>query len=115
LTWQKLILMTALKEPLHRHNAHSRSEAVMQIADKAHSSSEAVVQIADNAQHLHPDKFCPDCRTKRSPHLATTHPEFARMWHPPKNGDMDLSRFDAAPFIAFTAPNETDYGTETDG
>jgi hypothetical protein len=30
-------------------------------------------------------------------------------------GEMDLSRFDAAPLIAFTAPKETDYGTETDG
>ena len=29
--------------------------------------------------------------------------------------DMDLSRFDAAPLIAFTATKETDYGTETDG
>ncbi len=28
---------------------------------------------------------------------------------------MDLSRFDAAPLIAFTAPKETNYGTETDG
>jgi hypothetical protein len=26
---------------------------------------------------------------------------------------MDLSRFDAAPLIAFTATKETDYGTET--
>ncbi|MEL7179630.1 MAG: hypothetical protein AAFN63_07340 [Pseudomonadota bacterium] len=30
-------------------------------------------------------------------------------------GDMDLSRFDAAPLIAFTATKETNYGTETDG
>ena len=29
--------------------------------------------------------------------------------------DLDLSRFDAAPLIAFTAPKETEYGTETDG
>jgi hypothetical protein len=29
--------------------------------------------------------------------------------------DLDLSRFDAAPLIAFTATKETDYGTETDG
>ena len=28
-------------------------------------------------------------------------------------GAMDLSRFDAAPLIAFTATKETDYGTET--
>jgi len=28
---------------------------------------------------------------------------------------MDLSRFDAAPLIAFTAKKETNYGTETDG
>ena len=28
---------------------------------------------------------------------------------------MGLSRFDAAPLIAFTATKETDYGTETDG
>ena len=28
---------------------------------------------------------------------------------------LDLSRFDAAPLIAFTATKETDYGTETDG
>ena len=28
---------------------------------------------------------------------------------------VDLSRFDAAPLIAFTATKETDYGTETDG
>jgi hypothetical protein len=26
---------------------------------------------------------------------------------------MDLSRFDSAPLIAFTATKETDYGTET--
>jgi hypothetical protein len=26
---------------------------------------------------------------------------------------LDLSRFDAAPLIAFTATKETDYGTET--
>jgi hypothetical protein len=26
---------------------------------------------------------------------------------------VDLSRFDAAPLIAFTATKETDYGTET--
>jgi hypothetical protein len=31
----------------------------------------------------------------------------------PRN--LDLSRFDAAPLIAFTAKKETDYGTETDG
>ncbi|WP_272010402.1 hypothetical protein [Roseovarius sp. ZX-A-9] len=28
---------------------------------------------------------------------------------------MDLSRFDAAPLIAFIAARETNYGTETDG
>ena len=28
---------------------------------------------------------------------------------------LDLSRFDAAPLIAFTATKEIDYGTETDG
>ena len=28
---------------------------------------------------------------------------------------LDLSRFDAAPLIAFTATKETDYGTKTDG
>ena len=28
---------------------------------------------------------------------------------------VDLSRFDAAPLIAFTAPKEKEYGTETDG
>jgi hypothetical protein len=28
---------------------------------------------------------------------------------------LDLSRFDAAPLIAFTAKKKTDYGTETDG
>ena len=28
---------------------------------------------------------------------------------------MDVSRFDAAPLIAFTATKETIYGTETDG
>lgn len=28
---------------------------------------------------------------------------------------LDLSRFDAAPLIAFTATKETDYGTETNG
>lgn len=28
-------------------------------------------------------------------------------------GVLDLSRFDAAPLIAFTATKETDYGTET--
>ena len=28
---------------------------------------------------------------------------------------LDLSRFDAAPLIAFTVIKETDYGTETDG
>ena len=29
--------------------------------------------------------------------------------------EMDLSRFDAAPLIAFTATKETNYGIETDG
>jgi hypothetical protein len=28
---------------------------------------------------------------------------------------LDLSRFDAAPLIAFTATKEINYGTETDG
>ena len=28
---------------------------------------------------------------------------------------MDLSRFDAAPLIAFSATKEIDYGTETEG
>ena len=28
---------------------------------------------------------------------------------------MDMSRFDAAPLIAFIAAKETDYGNETDG
>jgi hypothetical protein len=28
---------------------------------------------------------------------------------------MDLSRFDAAPLIAFTATKEMNYGTQTDG
>jgi hypothetical protein len=32
-----------------------------------------------------------------------------------ERGLLDLSRFDAAPLIAFTATKETDYGTETDG
>ena len=32
-----------------------------------------------------------------------------------RNAFLDLSRFDAAPLIAFTAPKETAYGTETDG
>ncbi|PYC46952.1 IS6 family transposase, partial [Litorivita pollutaquae] len=32
-----------------------------------------------------------------------------------ESSDMDLSRFDAAPLIAFTATKETDYGIETDG
>ncbi len=31
-----------------------------------------------------------------------------------KQADLDLSRFDAAPLIAFTATKETSYGTETD-
>ncbi|MEP5090049.1 MAG: hypothetical protein ABJR23_11545, partial [Paracoccaceae bacterium] len=35
-------------------------------------------------------------------------------WPPSGEEPMDLSRFDAAPLIAFTAPKETDYGTETD-
>ena len=30
-------------------------------------------------------------------------------------GGMDMSRFDAAPLIAFIAAKETDYGNETDG
>ena len=30
-------------------------------------------------------------------------------------GKMDLSRFDAAPLIAFPATKEMNYGTETDG
>jgi hypothetical protein len=30
-------------------------------------------------------------------------------------GRLDLSRFDAAPLIAFTATKEMNYGTETDG
>ena len=29
------------------------------------------------------------------------------------NSVLDLSRFNAAPLIAFTATKETDYGTET--
>ncbi len=29
--------------------------------------------------------------------------------------ELDVSRFDAAPLIAFTAAKETGYGTETDG
>jgi hypothetical protein len=33
----------------------------------------------------------------------------------PSNSRVDLSRYDAAPLIAFTATKETDYGTETDG
>ena len=32
-----------------------------------------------------------------------------------RDGDLHLSRFDAAPLIAFPAPKETDYGTGTDG
>ncbi|MEO0700890.1 MAG: hypothetical protein AAFY80_02005 [Pseudomonadota bacterium] len=39
--------------------------------------------------------------------------------HSPINGPldfrMDLSRFDAAPLIAFIAAKETNYGNETDG
>jgi hypothetical protein len=31
-----------------------------------------------------------------------------------RRSKLDLSRFDAAPLIAFTATKETDYGTETD-
>ncbi|MBB3995914.1 hypothetical protein GGR95_003580, partial [Sulfitobacter undariae] len=30
-------------------------------------------------------------------------------------GALDLSRFDAAPLIAFTVTKEINYGTETDG
>ena len=29
--------------------------------------------------------------------------------------EVDMSRFDAAPLIAFIAAKETDYGNETDG
>ena len=32
-----------------------------------------------------------------------------------RDNALDLSRFDAAPLIAFTATKETDYGIETDG
>ena len=32
-----------------------------------------------------------------------------------KRVDLDLSRFDAVPFIAFAATKETDRGAETDG
>jgi len=35
-------------------------------------------------------------------------------WHL-RNEGLDLSRFDAAPLIAFTATKEMNYGTETDG
>ena len=31
------------------------------------------------------------------------------------NTKVDMSRFDAAPLIAFIAAKETDYGNETDG
>ena len=34
--------------------------------------------------------------------------------HTSAMGAMDLSRFDAAPLIAFTATKEINYGTETD-
>ena len=44
-------------------------------------------QTPDKLQHLHPDNFCPDCRSERNPALATTHPEIAQMWHPTKNGN----------------------------
>jgi len=32
-----------------------------------------------------------------------------------ERSELDLSRFDAAPLIAFTATKKIDYGTETDG
>lgn len=43
--------------------------------------------------------------------------EFVGVWaaHTRVSPVLDLSRFDAAPLIAFTATKETDYGTETDG
>jgi hypothetical protein len=47
--------------------------------------------------------------------------QFLKQLIPPSNDpgklrvDVDLSRFDAAPLIAFTATKETDYGTEPDG
>lgn len=32
-----------------------------------------------------------------------------------RRDDLDLSQYDAAPLMAFTATKEMDYGTETDG
>jgi len=39
------------------------------------------------------------------------HPVYARLFM----AQVDLSRFDAAPLIAFTATKEMNYGTKTDG
>jgi hypothetical protein len=49
---------------------------------------------------------------------SVPHPSFCDQWGPKLRewlAHMDLSLFDAALLIAFTATKETNYGTETDG
>jgi len=55
------------------------------------------------------------------PHLRSDHGQRSQASHPllrdalPLNAQMGVSRFDAAPLIAFIAAKETNYGIETDG
>ena len=53
--------------------------------------------------------------TRGAPYHPQTHGKIER-WHQTlKNRILDLSRFDAAPLIAFIATKEMNYGNETNG
>ena len=66
-----------------------KQDAVAQIVERGYSVSEVAEWLGISTKSLY-----------------TWKSQFAKL---------DLSRFDAAPLIAFTATKETDYGTETDG
>ncbi|WP_377504518.1 hypothetical protein [Octadecabacter sp. R77987] len=77
------------------------------VVENAHAKIVIIIDAADNAQMA-----AQECDER------TSFPRDLLRQSLPKGVVLvclDLSRFDAAPLIAFTAPKETDYGTETDG
>ena len=71
----------------------------------------SLVEAVDRWLHLHPEWMM------RAPATEASFNEASALFlePPPTLRNVDLSRFDAAPLITFTAPKETDDGTETDG
>ena len=61
------------------------------------------------------DRLYDDPRDRPNEYVRNGYTLFRPAFSDPHRLKVDLSRFDAAPLIAFTATKEMNYGTETDG